>query len=433
MTPIQAISGGLLGGINSAQQGARQLQDDKAQQQRMQFQQAQMTDQQDQMQRRRQIQDLALKHVTPGPDGKPFFDQEGYINELSGLDPQAALELHQNEIRTKAADLQAQKAQRDLNTPDIRKIESGNNIITQEQQPDGSYKPIATAGRFAPQQSGSSALAQQIALLRQYGATDDDIKQKLGIGGGLTNTPTYNPNGPTGDDFLKTLPANDQPIVKSVIDGRYPIPTGKAATSPEWQRVVQLATQADPSFDAGNYPARAAARKDFTSGPTSKTITGLNTLAHHINTLNSSIDGLDNGKYPMVNSIGNAFQSKTGDPRVNKFQVAANAVADEAAKVFAGSGSALADREKLASMFDPSMSPAQLKAATTQLSELVEGKLGGLQNQLDQGLGIGSRDIQVVSPEARKLFDAYRGGNGPQQAASATGAATGGWSARRVD
>lgn len=425
MTPIQAISGGLLGGINSAQQGARQLQDDKFQQQRMQFQQSQMDDQQQQIQIRRDIQDMALPFFSNGKN-----DMDGFIAKVQQKYPQQAMELHQNELRSKLADLQAQKAQRDLNTPDIRKIESGNNIITQERQADGSYKPIATASRFAPQQSASSALAQQVALLKQYGASDDDIKAKLGIGGGLTNTPTFNPNGPTGDDFIKTLPANDQPIVRAVVNGQYPIPTGKAATSPEWQRVVQLATQADPNFDAGNYPARAAARKDFTSGPTSKTITGLNTLAHHINTLNSSIDGLDNGKYPTLNSIGNAFQSKTGDPRVNKFQVAANAVADEAAKVFAGSGSALADREKLASMFDPNMSPAQLKAATAQLSELVEGKLGGLQNQLDQGLGIGSRNIQVVSPEARKLFDSYRGGGAPAQTEAP--AATG-WSARRVN
>lgn len=45
VSPIQAISGGLLGGINSAQQGARQLSDDKFQQQRQQFQQSQMQDQ----------------------------------------------------------------------------------------------------------------------------------------------------------------------------------------------------------------------------------------------------------------------------------------------------------------------------------------------------------------------------------------------------
>ena len=334
------------------------------------------------------------------------------------------MELHRNTLQNKLLELQAQ-------TPALRKIEQGNNIVTQEQQPDGSYKTIATAGRFAPQQSEGSALMQKIAVARKLGATDDDVKQMLGFGGGLANVPAFNPNGPTGDAFIKTLPANDQPIVRAVLDGRYPIPVGKAATSPEWQRVVQLATQADPTFDAGNYPARAAARKDFTSGPTSKTITGLNTLAHHISTLNSAIDGLNNGKLQTLNAVGNFVNNRIGDPRVNKFQVAANAVADEAAKVFAGSGSALADREKLASMFDPNMSPAQLKAATAQLAELVEGKLGGLQNQLDQGLGLGARSIQVASPEAKEFFDSYRSGN--KASAGTQNPAASGWSARRID
>lgn len=325
--------------------------------------------------------------------------------------------------------MQGQKTQRDLNTAQTREIDMGNQKVTQEQQPDGSWKQIASGSRFAPQQSEGSALMQKIAVAKKLGATDDDIKGMLGFGSGLSNTPTYNPNGPTGDTFIKTLPANDQPIVKAVLDGRYPIPTGKAATSPEWQRVVQLATQADPTFDAGNYLARASARKDFTSGPTSKTITGLNTLAHHINTLNSSIDGLDNGSLQTLNTVGNFFNNRTGNPKVVKFQVAANAVADEAAKVFAGSGSALADREKLASMFDSSMSPAQLKAATAQLSQLVEGKLGGLQNQLDQGMGMGSRNIQVVSPEARQLFDSQSGGIQQPNAQPANG----GWSVKKVN
>lgn len=417
VTPIQALSGGLLGGIQSAQQGGRQLVQDR-------FQQAQMQDQQDQMQRRRQLQDLALKFAKP--DGT--FDMPGYQQALAQLDPQAAMELHQNELRNQLTGLETQKAQRDLNTAPTREIDVGNNKVTQEQQADGSWKTIATAGRFAPQQSAASALAQKVALLKQYGATDDDIKSSLGIGGGLSNVPAFNPNGPTGDAFIKTLPANDQPIVKAVLDGRYPIPVGKAATSPEWQRVVQLATQADPSFDAGNYPARAAARKDFTSGQTSKTITGLNTLAHHIETLDSAIDGLNNGSLQTLNAAGNFINNRLGDPRVNKFQVAANAVADEAAKVFAGSGSALADREKLASMFDPNMSPAQLKAATAQLAELVEGKLGGLQNQLDQGLGLGARNIQVASPEAKKLFNSFRSGQN-----TTTPASTAGWSVKRVD
>jgi hypothetical protein len=134
VTPIQAITGGLLGGLQSVQQGTRQLQDDKFQQQRQDFMQSQMADQQDQMQRRRQIQDLALHFVTQSPDGTTGFNQDGYANALMGIDPEAALDLHRNTIASQMADLQAKKAQRDLNTPDLRKIEQGNNILTQEQQ-----------------------------------------------------------------------------------------------------------------------------------------------------------------------------------------------------------------------------------------------------------------------------------------------------------
>jgi len=66
------------------------------------------------------------------------------------------MELHQNELRSKLADLQAQKAQRDLNTAPTRQIDRGGNIVTQEQQPDGSYKDIATAPRWQPQQADKS-------------------------------------------------------------------------------------------------------------------------------------------------------------------------------------------------------------------------------------------------------------------------------------
>ncbi|WP_426284964.1 hypothetical protein [Luteibacter sp. E-22] len=100
----------------------------------MQLQQSQLTDEQDQQQRRRNIQDLALKHVTQGPDGKPVFDQQGYITELASIDPQAAMELHQNELRNQLVGLQTQKAQEDLNTRDITQ---GSNLLHQTRAGNG--------------------------------------------------------------------------------------------------------------------------------------------------------------------------------------------------------------------------------------------------------------------------------------------------------
>lgn len=108
----------------------------------------------------------------------------GYQQALAQIDPQAAMELHQNEIQTKNAELQGQKAQRDLSIAPTRELDVGNSKVTQELQPDGTWKQLASAARFAPQQSATSAIAQKIALLKQYGASDDDIKAQLGIGGG---------------------------------------------------------------------------------------------------------------------------------------------------------------------------------------------------------------------------------------------------------
>lgn len=149
-----------------------------------------MQDQQQQMQRRQALQDLSLKHVVTNPDGTKTFDQQGYMQDLMQQDPQAGLELQQNQLRTQLEQQQLQKGTQDLNTRDITQ---GYNTLHQTRQDANSpWVTEGTAPRFAPQQSGSSALAQQIDLLKKYGASDDDIKAKLGIG---TATPQINGGG----------------------------------------------------------------------------------------------------------------------------------------------------------------------------------------------------------------------------------------------
>jgi hypothetical protein len=116
---MQALAGGLLGGVQAAQQGGRDLVKQR-------FEQTKMEDQQQQIQRRRQIQDLALKFAKP--DGT--FDMSGYQQAVMQVDPEAGLELHQNELRSKLVGLQTDKAQRDLSTAPTREIDSGNNKLT---------------------------------------------------------------------------------------------------------------------------------------------------------------------------------------------------------------------------------------------------------------------------------------------------------------
>ncbi|MBB3226989.1 hypothetical protein FHW69_001590 [Luteibacter sp. Sphag1AF] len=284
------------------------------------------------------------------------------------------MELHQNELRNQLVGLQSQKAQRDLNTPDIRKIEQGSNILTQEQQADGSYKTIATAGRFAPQQSATSALAQQIALLKQYGASEDDIRAKLGIGGAASGAPVT---------FDSLSPA-DKATVQSIVDGRYPVPTGKQAMDPNWQRLVQVAQQVDPTLDAGNYKSRAAARQAFTSGKLGEQVKSLNTLAGHLSTLNDALDQLDNSNFGPLNKLNNISASLGNTGRATSlgtYGTAAKAVGDESAKLFAGGQSALGDRQEIAHSLDAGLPKEQLKATLRTYAELVQSRLAAMQDQ----------------------------------------------------
>ncbi|SEO74353.1 hypothetical protein SAMN02800692_1852 [Luteibacter sp. UNC138MFCol5.1] len=399
------------------------MQDDKFQQQRQAFQQAQMDDQQQQMQRRRQIQDLALNFVRQNPDGSSAFDEGGYTQALMSVDPQAAIELHRNTLAARMQELQTQKTQRELNTPDLRRIEQGNNILTQEQQADGSYKTIATAGRFAPTSGASNqtALERNVRYLMSQGLTRDQALQAQGIPApGAAEAPTHGAGTPNGDDFLKSLPSDRQAVVRAVVEGRYPVPTGKAATSPWWQSIVQDAQQVDPTFEAGSYQARAASRKDFTSGTTAKNITALNTAAHHLDQLLEQGKRLNNSRFPTWNKLANSVGSAVGKDAVNNYNLNADAVADELAKVFAGSGGALADREQIRSRLDASLSPQQQEGFGRTAANLIEGRLAGLQAQLDQGLGYGSKSIQLVSPESQNLFNKFRGGE-PAPSGGATG------------
>jgi hypothetical protein len=404
VTPGQAVAGGLLGGLGAVGRGQQQLQDSRAQAQDQQFKQMQQQDMVQQMQRRHQIQDLARQFAKP--DGT--FDQQGYRQALYQLDPEAAQQLDANDARQKLVGLQTQKAQRDLSTAPTREIDQGLSKLTQEQQPDGTWKTIATASRFAPQQSAGSALAQKVALARSMGASDADVKEMLGFGGSLQALPSFDPNAPHGEAYIQSLPDSMKGIVQAVVDGRYPIPTGRAAASPQWQQVVQAATQADPSFDAASYRSRAAARQSFTSGRLGEQVKALNTLAGHLSTLNDALGGLDNSDYTALNSAADFAAKHLGDTSrqksLGKYLAASKAVGDEAAKVFAGGQSALADREEIAKALASNLPKEQLKAQLKTYAELVESRLHALEEQASQGLGLGSKSLQIVTPKARQTF-----------------------------
>lgn len=264
------------------------------------------------------------------------------------------------------------------------------------------------------------------------------------LGGGATVIARGQPKGPTwtSDGKGNLINANgdrkvdptaaagveaDPNIVQAVIDGRYPPPTGYAATKPAWQAVLQAAAAQDPTFNAGDYHTRYMTRRDFTSGKSAQNITALNTAMNHIGDLDKQVDGLDNTSFTALNRIGNAYADATGDPRIKDFNTNKTAVADELTRVFRQSGGTAADVQGFQNDLDAAGSPAQLHTVIKRMTTLLGSRLDALANQYQQGTGKATDPLQFLNPKAQATYTRLTGvAPTTSSAPPGTGAPTGG-------
>lgn len=219
--------------------------------------------------------------------------------------------------------------------------------------------------------------------------------------------------GKTGDDLLKALSPGDAAIVKAYSEGRAPVPTGAALRSPEVKRQLELTSLYDPTFDAVNYPKRAATAKDFSSGQSARNVTSLNTLMGHVEALKKAGDALNNGDFPQVNKFLNWIEPEIGVQSVqastSAFQKAQNAVADELERVFRGTSGSLEGVRGWKEGLSTSMTPTQQKASIDQLLNLVDSRISALGEQYSRGMGKDTNGLTLLSPEARAAYERVTG------------------------
>lgn len=210
----------------------------------------------------------------------------------------------------------------------------------------------------------------------------------------------------TGQDYLKTLNPNDQTMVQSVAQGRQAPPSGfQLAKSPYWQGVLQGVAQYEPGFDLTAWGRRFATAKDFASGKGAQNLTSFNTAIQHLDKLQQAGIALNNHDFTPLNAIGNYIEPIDGDPRVNNFNVAKNAVVDELTRAFRGTGGNESDIQNWAKSLDPNMSPAQLQGAISQATGLLKGRIDSLNDQYKRGMGTNAPDVtSFLSPGAQAVY-----------------------------
>lgn len=251
-------------------------------------------------------------------------------------------------------------------------------------------------------------------------------KPETGFGagpGGAIPGPDVQP-GEKNDAFLQTLAPPIAAQVKALAEGRQQFPSGNALRTPYWQNMIQAVAKYDPSFDIVNYNARAKTRADFTSGKSAQQVNAINTVIGHLANLSDAADALQNGDLQTWNSLKNRFKTLTGSQDVTNFNVVRKAVADELTRVWRQAGGSEKDIQENLDNLGSANSPQQLHGAIATFGDLLESKLGSLNEQYRQGMG--TDKIDMVTPAARATLTkleqrAGRGapGNAPAVASAA--------------
>src|SRR6185503_2469181 len=176
-----------------------------------------------------------------------------------------------------------------------------------------------------------------------------------------------------------------------------------------------------PGFDLTKWSQRVNTTRDFASGMAAKNVTSLNTVIGHLSDLKEKADALENGSIPLLNTIGNAYNSATGSPQVNNFNLARNAVADELAKVFKGSGISDHEIAQWKETLNASQSPAQLKGAVKTAINLMDSRLHALNDQRDRGMSTQTEPRSLLNPKSKEglaKIEEWANGTGKSEAKS---------------
>ncbi|MGV0964192.1 MAG: hypothetical protein ACOYBT_09910 [Polynucleobacter sp.] len=213
----------------------------------------------------------------------------------------------------------------------------------------------------------------------------------------------------TGQDYLSQLPAQTQAQVQALADGRMAFPSGAALRSPYWQEMLQHVAHFDPQFDAVNYNARAATRRDFVAGKSAQNIRALNTAIGHLGQLSQQTSGTASHSFTPWNALSNKVADTFGSAGPGVYNQTAGALASELTQVFRGAGGAEADIKRELDHLTPNASLEQKQAAVRNIAGLLKSRLDSLGDQYAQGMGTTAKSLKLLNPHAQQAYSVLSG------------------------
>ena len=282
-----------------------------------------------------------------------------------------------------------------------------------------------------PELKGQTAGGYTQGLVRQVGNDPVNAGQTGGADAGQ-NLDIH------GEDYLKTLPDARAGIVRAIVEGRAPFPSGFIMKTPYGQWLSQAITQAEPGFNAANWTMRNQVYKEWNAGgPNSPagTLTAGNTAIQHLGHLSDAAEKLENWSgWGLLQGPLNLATLKereiSQDPRITTFDSVRNKYIEEATKFYRGTGGNETDLQRDIAALNAAQSPEQLRQAIATQAELMQSKINALQdrwthaNTLYDGRVI-APPFPIVQKESQSALDKINQrrnvtGSAPVPAAKAT-------------
>lgn len=216
-----------------------------------------------------------------------------------------------------------------------------------------------------------------------------------------------NVDKPSQDAFISALPTSDQTLVKGLINYQLDPTKTISMRAGERERVIALASAADPTFDISQFRARAAMKQSMTSGNFSQALGSSNLVIQHMDQLKKAYEQLGNGDYPAVNYVRNASAQQTGEGAVSGFNTAKKAVAAELAKVFKGVGATDVNSiNEWEQNFSINSSPDQMKQSMDTALNLLASRVNTIQGQYTGAMGKPS-DLKMLTPKSKQVLQEF--------------------------
>ncbi len=285
----------------------------------------------------------------PSPDGIKTFAMRGY---------QSAISADKQLPTLKTSNTGGQTVTQALNPLNGQQV--GMSAVNNTQSPDS----IAT--NATSRANNSATIANSSA---NNAATNQKDLQVAGI----------NPDGtPQGDV---------ESMAQGIASGKLAPLSGFSLAKPRGQAIMARAMEINPNYDAGDYTAKNAALKAFSTGKEGAQLRSFNVASDHLDTLGQMADALNNGNIQVLNRIGNAWNQQTGNPAPTNFDAVKEIVGKEVVKAIVAGGGGVGERQEVSDLMQKANSPAQLKGVISHFKDLMDAQKAGLMDQYQRTTG----------------------------------------------